>query len=77
MSITYPPEMLPRAEADDNAKVIVCGNSQCCLKAETERLRAALTDICDAWDSEDGRGGKYRGNITKAHAVARAILATP
>lgn len=43
------------------------------LRQTIKSLRAALTDLCDAWDSEDG--GKYSGNVTRANDAARAILA--
>lgn len=35
-------------------------------------LRKALENLCDAWDSNDG--GRYQGNVTKAHQAARAAL---
>jgi len=44
MTITYPPEMLP-APDDGPGDVIVCSNSECCLKAEVERLCGALEEI--------------------------------
>lgn len=47
MSITYPPEMLPVAEPDDDAQVVVCSNSECCLRAEIERLRDLVLTLID------------------------------
>lgn len=44
-TITYPPQMLPRAKPDEVNHVIVCSNSECCLKAENERLRAVLESL--------------------------------
>lgn len=37
-------------------------------------LIAALTDLCDAWDGEDG--GRLRGSITKAVHIARETIAS-
>lgn len=52
MSITYPPEMLPQA-GDEAAQVVVCSNSECCLKSEVERLRAALKKIAEIHGGDD------------------------
>jgi hypothetical protein len=41
-----------------------------------EKLQAALTDLCDAWEvpGESIGGGKYKGNVTRAYNAARALL---
>jgi hypothetical protein len=39
---TYPPEMLPRSDPDETTDVVVCSNTECCLRAENERLKAEL-----------------------------------
>lgn len=41
------------------------------LRAESERLREAATDLCDAWENN---AGKFRGNVTRSTAALRAVL---
>jgi hypothetical protein len=44
---------------------------------EAAEVRAALQDLCDAWDhcpSKGHEGGKFKGNITMAQAVAKRVL---
>jgi hypothetical protein len=52
MTITYPPEMLPTSD-DEPGEVIVCSNSECCLRAEVERLRAMILDACKVFEHYD------------------------
>ncbi len=65
MTITYPPEMLPIS--DDPAEVIVCSNSECCLRTEVDRLRAALRRI----DSLNDNPAHYNSEINDV--IVRAL----
>jgi hypothetical protein len=41
------------------------------------RLETALHDLCEAWEwcpSKGHEGGKFKGNVTNAHAAAKAAL---
>lgn len=40
-------------------------------ESQTADLLEALTDLCEAWESN---GGKFNGNVTNATAAARAAI---
>ena len=68
--ITYPPEMLPRPDPDEEVEVIV--EELVSLRAEVERLRAAAEAVIwFDWSSNDPDAVEAIENLRSALTPAR------